>query len=198
MRESRSERYAAGGHHPTHSRLVRGNGVQLCAEQVDPEVPIHGDPQEPLADADEGGRLRDRVGGKVVEFYPVVVAQPPHKAARRCGEATLVKLDEANDVAKRRVRLPVRRRRNDPRWGAPSTFAASCPPFTSSCRVNSVVVDRVHSRGPALRLAGVDPLQARGEAGEAAARKDEMSRGREQGGAQPGSRGEKRGAADAK
>jgi hypothetical protein len=46
---------------------------------VDPEVPIHGDPQEPLADADEGGRLKNRVEGEVVKLHPVVVAQPSIK-----------------------------------------------------------------------------------------------------------------------
>jgi hypothetical protein len=55
--------------------------VQLRAKQVDPEIPIRGDHQEPLADAD--------------------------KAARRCGEATLVVPDEADNVAERRVRLPI-------------------------------------------------------------------------------------------
>jgi hypothetical protein len=29
---------------------------------------------EPLADADEGGRLRNRIGGEVVQLHPVVVA----------------------------------------------------------------------------------------------------------------------------
>jgi hypothetical protein len=45
--------------------LGRGERVQLHAEQVDPEVPVQGDPHEPLADADEGGRLRNRVGAKL-------------------------------------------------------------------------------------------------------------------------------------
>jgi hypothetical protein len=31
--------------------------MQLRAEEVDPEIPIHGDPQETLTDADERGRL---------------------------------------------------------------------------------------------------------------------------------------------
>jgi hypothetical protein len=99
--------------------------VQLRAEQVDPQVPVHGDPHEPLADADEGGRLRNYVGGKVVMLHPVVVAQPAHKAARRHGEAVLVMPDEADDVAVWRVGLPIRRWWNDPRWGDRSTFGAS-------------------------------------------------------------------------
>jgi hypothetical protein len=76
-----------------------------------------------------------------------VVAQPPHKAACRCGEATLVVPDETDDIAEQRVRLPFCRQGNDPRRGAPSTFGVSCPPFTSSRKANSVTVDRVHDRG---------------------------------------------------
>jgi hypothetical protein len=37
---------------------------------MDPEVPVHEDPQEPLADADEGGRLRNRVVGEIVKLHP--------------------------------------------------------------------------------------------------------------------------------
>jgi hypothetical protein len=92
--------------------------VQLRAEQMDPEVPVHGDPQEPLADADEGGRLRNRVGGEVVKLHPVVVAQPAHEAARQRGEALVVP-DEADDVAVRRVGLSIYRRWNEPRRGRP-------------------------------------------------------------------------------
>jgi hypothetical protein len=39
---------------------------------VDLEIPIHWDPKEALADADECGRLRDRVGREVVELHAVV------------------------------------------------------------------------------------------------------------------------------
>jgi hypothetical protein len=57
-----------------HPQFVRGEHVQLRAEEVDPEIPVHWDPQEPLADADEGGRLRNHVDGEVVQLHPVVVA----------------------------------------------------------------------------------------------------------------------------
>jgi hypothetical protein len=62
---SHDERQPAGAHRPTHSCLARGDRVLLRAEQVDPKVPIHWDPQEPLADAEEGGRLRDALGEKL-------------------------------------------------------------------------------------------------------------------------------------
>jgi hypothetical protein len=39
-------------------------------------VPDSRDPQESLADGDKARRLRDSIGGKVVELHPVVVAQP--------------------------------------------------------------------------------------------------------------------------
>jgi hypothetical protein len=35
--------------------------VKLRAEEVDPEIPVHVDPQEALADAYERGHLRDRI-----------------------------------------------------------------------------------------------------------------------------------------
>jgi hypothetical protein len=55
-------------------------------EEVDPEIPVHWDPQEPLTDGDKGGHLRYGIGGEVVELHPVVVAQPPHEAARQGSE----------------------------------------------------------------------------------------------------------------
>jgi hypothetical protein len=64
-------------------------------------------------------RLRNHVGCEVVQFNPVVVAQSTHEAARWRGEAALVVSDEADDVAVRRVGLPIRRRRNNPRRGLP-------------------------------------------------------------------------------
>jgi hypothetical protein len=55
--------------------------VEFRAEEVNPEIPVRQDPQEPLADGNKGGRLRYDVGREVVELHPVVVAQPPHEAA---------------------------------------------------------------------------------------------------------------------
>jgi hypothetical protein len=64
--------------------------VQHRAKEVDPEIPVHRDPQESLADTNEGGRLRNRVGRKVVQLHPIVVAQSAHEAARRRREAVLM------------------------------------------------------------------------------------------------------------
>jgi hypothetical protein len=54
-----------------------------------------------------GGRLRDGVGGEVVQLHPIVVAQPPHEPARGGLEAALVHADEADNVTWGRVGLPV-------------------------------------------------------------------------------------------
>jgi hypothetical protein len=48
-----------------------------------------------------------------------VLQQSAHETAHRCGEAALMVLDEADDVAVRRVGLPIRRQRNDPCQGLP-------------------------------------------------------------------------------
>jgi hypothetical protein len=42
---------------PARLHLARGEGVEFRVEEVNPEIPVHQDPQEPLADGDEGGRL---------------------------------------------------------------------------------------------------------------------------------------------
>jgi hypothetical protein len=101
------------------TRLRRGKRVQLRAEEVDPEIPVRWDPQEPLADAGEGSRLRDRVRGEVVQLHPVVVPQPAHEAARRRSEVAFMVPDEADHVAVRWVGLPIHWRRDYPRRGQP-------------------------------------------------------------------------------
>jgi hypothetical protein len=90
------------------------SAVWLRAEEMDPEVPIYGDPQEALADADEGGRLRDRVRREIMKLHAVVVAESPHEASRRRREAALVKAYEVDDVAVRRIGHSLPLRRHDP------------------------------------------------------------------------------------
>jgi hypothetical protein len=75
--------------------------------------------QEPLAHADECGRLRNRVRREVVQLHAVVVAHPAQETARRCREAALMEADETDDVVERRAGLPVCRRRVNPRRGLP-------------------------------------------------------------------------------
>jgi hypothetical protein len=54
---------------------------ELTPEEMDPQVPQSGDAQKPLVDGYEGRRLRNGVGGKVVQLHVIVVAQPPHEPA---------------------------------------------------------------------------------------------------------------------
>jgi hypothetical protein len=102
-----------------HSRFGRDKRVQLRAEEVNPEIPVRWDPQESLADTDEGGRLRDRIRREVVQLHPIVVTQSAHEAARRRREAVLVVADEADDVAVRWVGLPIHHQWDYPRRGLP-------------------------------------------------------------------------------
>jgi hypothetical protein len=93
--------------------------VQLHAEEVHPDIPLDGDPQETFAHADERRRLRNGVQREVVQLHAVVVAQRPHEATRRRRESALVEADETDDVAERRVGLPLVQLRHDPHRGAP-------------------------------------------------------------------------------
>jgi hypothetical protein len=75
--------------------------------------------QEAFADADERGRLRDRIRREVVQLHAVVVAQGPHEAARRRCEAALVEAGEADDIVERWVGNSVPLRRHDLLCGLP-------------------------------------------------------------------------------
>jgi hypothetical protein len=68
-------------------------------------------PQEPLVDGGEDGRLHNGVGVEVVQLHLIVVWQGPHEVAHRNPEAPFMERGEANDVAHGRIRhlLVVRR-----------------------------------------------------------------------------------------
>jgi hypothetical protein len=68
-------------------------------------------PQEPLTDGGEDGRLCNGVRVEVVQLHLVVVWQGPHEVAHRNPEASFMERGEANDVARGRIRhlLVVRR-----------------------------------------------------------------------------------------
>jgi hypothetical protein len=110
----RGERQAADARHAAGPRLRRRQRMQLGAEEMDPEIPIHKDPQEALADADERGRLRNCVQREVMKLHAVVLAEGPHEAARRLREAALVKAYEADNVAVQRIGHSLPLRRHDP------------------------------------------------------------------------------------
>jgi hypothetical protein len=67
-----------------------------------------------LADAYEGRRLRNGVGGEVVQLHAVVVAQTPHELTGGGVESPLMKVNEAHHVPLRGLRLLMMRRENDP------------------------------------------------------------------------------------
>jgi hypothetical protein len=81
-----------------------------------------------------------------MELHPVVVAIPPHEAARWGGEAALVQPHEADDVAIWRVGLPVRAGGTIHAEYIPSPVAASSPSFTSLFSANGVTIDWVQGR----------------------------------------------------
>jgi hypothetical protein len=59
------ERQAVGANRSTGPHLARGEGVELAAEEVDPEVPVHRDPKKSLADGDEEAACEMVLGAKL-------------------------------------------------------------------------------------------------------------------------------------
>ena len=57
-------------------------------EQVEPQLPVGSDPQVPLADGDEDGRLHYGVGVEVVKLHAVVMRERPHEPVHWHTEAT--------------------------------------------------------------------------------------------------------------
>jgi hypothetical protein len=58
-------------------------------------------PQKPLANHHENGRLRDGVGVEVMQLHPIVVRERPHEAACQHPKPPLVKRGEADHVPRR-------------------------------------------------------------------------------------------------
>jgi hypothetical protein len=125
--------------------------VEFRTEEVNPEILVCGDPKEPLAD-DKESCLRYGIGGKVVELHLVVVAQPPHEAARRGGEAAFVQPDEAHDVAVGGLGSLSDAGETIHIGYMSSPTGANNPPFTNSFNANGVTVDRDHGRGSSTRI----------------------------------------------
>ena len=90
------ESAAAGPHRLLCARRL---GSEPRLKEVEPQLPVGGNAQVPLADGDEDGRLRDGVGVEVVELHIVVMLERPHEQIRRQAKATLVEGHEAHDVA---------------------------------------------------------------------------------------------------
>ena len=83
-------------------------GVELTAEQVQQQLPVRLHPQVALANGDEDRRLRDRVGGEVVQLHLVVLAERTDESPGGDAEHPLVQPCQADDVAARGLRLHLR------------------------------------------------------------------------------------------
>jgi hypothetical protein len=70
-----------------------------------PQVPVRVNPQKPLANRHENGRLRDGVGVEVMQLHPVVVRERPHEVARWHPEPPLMEGGETDNVPRRRSRV---------------------------------------------------------------------------------------------
>ena len=99
------ESAAAGPHRLPCARCTRQLGGVPRPEEVEPQLPMGSNPQIPLIDSDEDGRLRDGIGVEVVELHTVVVRERPHEPIHRDTEAALMKGDEAHDVTVARPQL---------------------------------------------------------------------------------------------
>jgi hypothetical protein len=70
-----------------------------------PQVPVRVNPQKPLANRHENGRLRNGVGVEVMQLHAIVVQERPHEAARRHSKPPLMEGDETYHVPWRRSRV---------------------------------------------------------------------------------------------
>jgi hypothetical protein len=70
-----------------------------------PQVPVGVNPQKPLANRRENGRLRYGVGVEVMQLHPVVMRERPHEAARRHPKPPLMERGETDHVPQRRSRV---------------------------------------------------------------------------------------------
>ena len=91
---------ASGANGPSYP-LRDGLGVEFTPEQMPSQVQVRLDPQVLLADGDEDRRLRNGVGGEVMQLHLVVVAKRPNEAAGGNAETPLVEPRQADDVAAR-------------------------------------------------------------------------------------------------
>jgi hypothetical protein len=96
---------AASPHRHTDLLHVCRHIRELRGEEMGPQVPVGVNPQKPLANRCENGRLRDGVGVEVVKLHPVVVRERPHEAARRHPKPPLMKRGEADHIPRRRSRV---------------------------------------------------------------------------------------------
>jgi hypothetical protein len=139
---------AASPNRHTDLLHVRRRGEELHGEEMGPQVPVGVNPQKPLANRRENGRLRYGVGVEVMQLHPILMWERPHEAARRHPKPPLMERGETDHVPRRRSRVglapggrPLRLRPAGERgWSKPSVTRAS--------RSSTVTVEKGHgSRG---------------------------------------------------
>jgi hypothetical protein len=96
---------AASPHRHTDLLHVCRRGEELRGEEMGPQVPVGVNPQKPLANHHENGRLRDEVGVEVVKLHPVVRRERPHEVACQHPKPPLMKRGEADHVPRRRSQV---------------------------------------------------------------------------------------------
>jgi hypothetical protein len=89
---------ATGPHRHTDLLRVCRRGEELRGEEMGPQVPVRVNPQKPLANRREDGRLPNGVGVEVMQLHPVVVQERPHEAARWHSKPSLMAGDETDHI----------------------------------------------------------------------------------------------------
>jgi hypothetical protein len=104
-------------------------------------------PQVPLADGGEDGRLSDGVWVEVVQHHPIVVRKSQDEAARRNSKPPLMKRGEAHHISCERIRhLLIARREPLGLWAVGA--GRSRPASTNTSKSSSVMEEMGHgSRG---------------------------------------------------
>ena len=77
------ESVAASPHHLPHAHRARRLGGMPRPEEVEPQLPMGGNPHIPLTDDDEDGRLRDGVGVEVMQLHTIVMRERSHESIHR-------------------------------------------------------------------------------------------------------------------
>jgi hypothetical protein len=76
------ESAATSPHCLPRARSARRLGGMPRPEEMEPQLPMGSNPQIPLVDGDEDGRLCDGIGVEIVELHTVVVWERPHEPVR--------------------------------------------------------------------------------------------------------------------
>jgi hypothetical protein len=92
-------------HRHTDLLHIRRRGEELREEEMGPQVLVGVNPQKPLANRRENGRLRYGVGVEIMQLHPVVMRERPHEAARRHPKHPLMERDETDHVPRRQSRV---------------------------------------------------------------------------------------------